>query len=59
MSETTSNNIGTGIVKTSARPIEIHVDEQGEYWICDKGVDPTGILADQGCVAHSEVHCVK
>jgi len=51
---------GNGIVKTSARPIEIHVDSQGEYWICDKGV-PGGTIdfRSAGCSPHSEVHLVK
>jgi hypothetical protein len=52
--------VGNGIVKQSARPIEIHVDSHGEYWICDKGV-PAGTkdFRNAGCTPHSEVHLVK
>lgn len=52
--------VGNGIVKESARPIEIHVDSQGEYWICDKGVAAgTSDFRAAGCTPHSEVHLVK
>jgi hypothetical protein len=58
--EMPKRQVGNGIVKQSARPIEIHVDSQGEYWICDKGVAP-GIsdFRSAGCAPHSEVHLVK
>jgi hypothetical protein len=53
-------HIGEGILKPGVRPIKIYVDDQGEYWICDKDVDPTDkSFQEQGCVAHSEVHLVK
>jgi hypothetical protein len=53
-------HIGEGILKPGTRPIKVYVDAQGEYWICDKDVDPTDQnFRDQGCVAHSEVHLVK
>jgi len=32
-----------------ARPMEIVFDEEGNHWLCDKGVDPKGDLATQGC----------
>ena len=52
--------VGNGIVKQSGRPIEIHVDGQGEYWICDKGaLDGIGDFRSAGCTPHSEVHLVK
>ena len=50
---------GNGIQKTSGRPIAVHVDRAGEYWICDTNVDLSGDLRAQGCVPHSEVHLVK
>ena len=61
MSEGTAKvHIGEGILKPGTRPIKVYVDENGEYWICDKAVDPTDKnFQDQGCVAHSEVHLVK
>jgi len=53
-------HIGEGILKPGTRPIKIYVDDKGEYWICDKDVDPTDkTFQEQGCVAHSEVHLVK
>ena len=56
----TKPRVGNGIVKQSARPIEVHVDSQGEYWICDKGsVISTGDFRAAGCAPHSEVHLVK
>ena len=52
--------VGDGIRKQSARPIEIHVDSQGEYWICDKGTPIDGFdFRSAGCAPHSEVHLVK
>jgi hypothetical protein len=60
MSETRSNNIGNGIVKTSARPIKFVRDSQGEIWICDKDADlGANDFRGAGCTAHSEVHLVK
>lgn len=32
-----------------ARPMTIVKDERGDRWICDKGVDPTKGLREQGC----------
>jgi hypothetical protein len=52
-------NVGSGIIKPSARPIKFVVDSAGEYWICDATVDPTGDLGAQGCSAHSDIHLVK
>ena len=54
-----SINVGSGIVKMSARPTKFFVDGQGEYWICDADVDPNGDFGAQGCSPHSEVHLVK
>ena len=60
MSETRSRSLGTGIFKTSARPIKIVVGPQGEYWICDKEAEVDGFdFRGAGCAAHSEVHLVK
>ncbi|UCD24530.1 MAG: hypothetical protein JSW51_01025 [Gemmatimonadota bacterium] len=54
-----SNNVGNGIFKQSARPIKVVVDQSGEYWLCDVNVDPTGDLGAQGCTPHSDIHLVK
>jgi hypothetical protein len=32
-----------------ARPMEVVFDKAGDHWLCDKGVDPKGDLASQGC----------
>jgi len=56
MSEKKKLHIGEGILKPGTRPVRIHVDEDGEYWLCDEGVDPTSKdFREQGCVAHSEI----
>lgn len=58
--ETKKLHIGNGILKPGVRPIKVHVDENGEYWICDADVDPTTKdFKEAGCVAHSNVHLVK
>jgi len=60
MSEARPRFAGSGIVKTSARPIKVVVDSRGEYWICDKNADLQGSdFLGAGCVAHSQVHLVK
>jgi hypothetical protein len=60
MSETRPRFAGSGIAKTSARPVKVVVDSSGEYWICDKSADLQGSdFLGAGCVAHSHVHLVK
>ena len=60
MPETQKRSVGSGIRKTSARPIKIVVGPQGEYWICDKDTEINGFdFRGAGCAAHSEVHLVK
>ncbi len=48
-------NMGSGIVRPSARPIETVVDAHGNYWVCDRGVDVNGDLRAQGCVNFDEM----
>ena len=31
------------------RPMEVVFSEDGNHWLCDKGVDPNADLAAQGC----------
>ncbi len=50
MSANYSNTLGNGIHRPSSRPMETVVDGQGNYWICDRGVDKDGDLSAQGCV---------
>ncbi len=60
MAEDIKLHIGEGILKPGVRPIKVHVDADGEYWICDKDVDPkSDDFIRDGCVAHSDVHMVK
>lgn len=60
MSETRSRNVGSGIVKNSARPIKVVVGPDGEYFICDKDADISGFdFSGAGCTAHSDVHLIK
>ena len=37
------------------RPLECVKDQHGEYCLCDKGVDKTGNLKEQGCWRCDEV----
>jgi len=41
--------MGSGIYHPSARPMEVVKDEEGQWWLCDKGVDPRRDLEEQGC----------
>lgn len=60
MEETTKLHIGKGILKPGTRPIKVHVDEHGEYWLCDADVDPNSEdFQKEGCVAHSEIHMAE
>lgn len=47
------------ILKPSARPISIQIANDGEYWLCDDGVDPTKDFRVQGCVPHSEIQMAE
>ena len=60
MSEARKNSVGNGIFKNSARPTKIVLGPEGEYWICDKDAEVSGLdFTAAGCAAHSEVHLVK
>lgn len=53
-------HVGKGILKPGLRPIKVHVDENGEYWLCDADVDPTTKnFREQGCTAHSEIQMAE
>jgi hypothetical protein len=41
--------VGHGIYHPSARPMEVIKDDQGVFWLCDKGVDTHHNLSEQGC----------
>jgi hypothetical protein len=42
-------SLGSGVYHPGARPMEFVKDEKGEPWLCDKGVDQTHNLEEQGC----------
>jgi hypothetical protein len=43
---------GDGVLKSSARELQVFVDEEGNTWICDKDeaakIDPSKPFAEQG-----------
>ena len=41
--------LGSGIYHPSARPMEVVKARQGDWWLCDKGVDVRRDLEQQGC----------
>jgi hypothetical protein len=51
--EETRKLLGNGIVRTSARPMEIVVDKEGEVWFCDPGTGGKGDPASKGGVPAS------
>ena len=55
MSET-KIHLGNGILKPGTRPLKVHVDPNGEYWICDADVDVTTADLEKHCTAHGSVH---
>jgi hypothetical protein len=51
--------MGGGIFKPRARPISIQISSDGEYWLCDDGIDANKDFREQGCVAHSEIQMAE
>jgi hypothetical protein len=47
--------LGNGVHHDGARPLEVHVDGKGNWWLCDKGTDGNGNFANQGCWNYSEM----
>jgi len=41
--------LGQGVYHPGARPMKVFRDTEGCLWLCDKGIDPSGSFADQGC----------
>jgi hypothetical protein len=53
-------HVGKGILKPGLGVIKVHVDENGEFWLCDADVDPTSKdFREQGCVTHSEIQIAR
>jgi streptogramin lyase len=40
--------LGSGIFHPGARPMSIHIDDQGNEWLCDKSIQSSDFAA-QGC----------
>ena len=47
--ESSRGILGNGVYHPGARPLKVVKDPEGGLWICDKDVDPSGDLAEQGC----------
>jgi hypothetical protein len=47
--EMQASNDSQYVPHTPARPMKVIIDDKGTPWLCDKGVDPEGSLAEQGC----------
>jgi len=53
-------NVGAGILKPGVRPINVYVDKDGEYWLCDAEVDPESAdFRKEGCTTYSEAPYAK
>jgi hypothetical protein len=53
-------HIGKGVLKPGTRPIQVYVDENGEYWLCDSGIDLKDAEARKSsCVAHSDIQMAE
>jgi len=40
---------GKGVYHPGARPMEVIVDPEGCWWLCDKGIDRSKGFEQQGC----------
>jgi hypothetical protein len=53
-------NIGQGILKHGTRPIQVYVDKDGEYWLCDADVNPESPdFRREGCTSYSETQMAE
>lgn len=50
----TKQQLGNGIRKSSARPMKVHVANNGEVWLCDIEADTNKGFAAAGCSPMSE-----
>jgi hypothetical protein len=58
--QTSKINIGEGILKPGTRPIQVYVDKDGEYWLCDADVNPDSPdFRREGCTSYSEVQMAE
>lgn len=51
MTKLSRNNgtLGNGVRYSGARAMKVHVDESGNWWLCDRDVKSDGNFAQQGC----------
>ena len=49
-----AQRLGNGIRKSSARPIKVHVAQNGEVWYCDEEASTEKGFAAAGCSPLSE-----
>lgn len=47
--------LGNGVNYAGARPLKVHVDGNGDWWLCDKHVDAGGDFAGAGCWRYDEM----
>ena len=40
---------GHGVYHPGARPMQVYVGKDGDWWLCDKGIDKNKDLLKQGC----------
>ena len=53
-------HVGKGVLKPGTRPIKVFVDKDGEYWLCDAGVNPESLdFRKEGCTAHGEIQMAE
>ena len=53
-------HIGNGVLKPGTRPVKWFVDQSGEYWLCDAGVDPESAdFRKEDCTAHGEIQMAE
>ena len=57
MSDEKKIPLGSGILKPGTRPIQVVVDDNGEYWLCDANVDKSRLKED--CTAHGSIHMAE
>lgn len=46
---TNKQNLKTAEAHIGTRPMIVHVDSNGNEWLCDKNVDSGANFAEQGC----------
>ncbi len=48
-----NNKFGNGVQYNGARAMKVHVDKNGNWWLCDKHVDGSSDFAKAGCWDYS------